>query len=283
VCYRRDDSSASPSTRVFFSQNRPSQLGGATAQWALSLNNGWCLYPKLFNVTNATLTFSYSSNNGSSWTAGASVIPPPTTSFVQSLLPPIISPLGSAFLGPVLVTITTQASGASTYYQLTGATYGVPQLYSGPFLVNQPGNTTVLAYSVKAGSLTSTTTLATYIISVCSHPNITSVGVAPIDGQGEDTDENPIVSLLGGSRDVSCSSTLRLRYNSSSNRGTTGRFRIARTDGGGDDINAEVYLNNGCDTVISIPTRVCGVDSSTPRIQVRRMSCFLRAPTPSFK
>jgi len=105
---------------------------------------------------------------------------PSTSACALTLAPPQIMPLGFSSIGPVVVNISTTAAGASTYYQLVGAGYSPSKLYTGPITLNQPGNTTVLAYSSKAGALSSITVVTTYIISFCGHRNVSSVGVAPI-------------------------------------------------------------------------------------------------------
>lgn len=124
------------------------------------------------------LAYAVSLNNGSSWTAGGTLTVPAATACVATISPPVILPLGFASVRPVIVTITTTAPGASTFYRLTGAGYSPSQPYAGPFVLDDPGNTTVLAYSAKAGALTSATTVATYVISLSSNPNVTAVGVA---------------------------------------------------------------------------------------------------------
>lgn len=124
------------------------------------------------------LTFATSLNNGSSWTVGGTVTAPAATACVTTLSSPVFSPLGFSAVGPVVVTITTTAPGAATYYQLTGAGYSPSKLYTGPFVLDDPGNTTVLAYSVRAGALNSATVIATYVISLSSNPNVTALGVA---------------------------------------------------------------------------------------------------------
>ena len=182
LCYRLDTNNAPETILIKFSQPLPSPAPAfSTTAWTLSLSNGWCLYAKLFNVSDSyALTFSTSINSGLSWTAGGSVTVPPLSACSSTLSPPIISPLGFSSLGPVVVTLTTTAANAATYYQLTGSGYSPPVLYTGPFILNQPGNTTVLTYSSRAGSLTSIIVVATYIIRYCSNSNITSMGVAPI-------------------------------------------------------------------------------------------------------
>ena len=182
LCYRKDGGDAYPSILLTFSQllPPPSPLLATTA-WSLTLSNGWCLYSKLYNVSDMyPLNFMTSTNNGTSWTPGGSLTVPAATLCASTLSPPIISPLGFSSVGPVIVTVGTSASDAATYYRLTGAGYSPLQLYTSPFILNQPGNTTVLAYSARAGTLSSMTVVSTYIIRHCSSVNVTSVGVAPI-------------------------------------------------------------------------------------------------------
>ena len=182
LCYRSDEGDAYPGVLLTFSQlvPPPSPLLATTA-WSLNLSNGWCLYSKLYNVSDIyPLNFVTSTNNAATGTPGGSLTVPAATLCASTLSPPTISPLGFSSVGPVIVTVGTSASGAATFYRLTGAGYSPLLLYAGPFILNQPGNTTVLAYSAKAGTLPSMTVVATYIIRHCSSPNVTSVGVAPI-------------------------------------------------------------------------------------------------------
>ena len=214
VCYRNDDATALPRILIKFSQPVPSPPAPplATLAWILPLSNGWSLYAKLYNVSAACehglvfnlsrmrpqprasplsadpLTYAVSLTNGSSWTLGGTVTVPAATACVTTLSPPVIMPLGFASVRPVVVTITTTAPGAATFYRLTGAGYSPSQLYVSPFVLDDPGNTTVLAYSAKAGALNSATTVATYVISLSSNPNVTAVGVAcsPYGASGRD-------------------------------------------------------------------------------------------------
>ena len=215
ICYRNDDATALPSILIKLSQPVPSPPAPplATVAWILTLSNGWGLYAKLYNVSDACecelvggpgvsrgssgqacvlspwpprpslpatdpLTFATSLNNGSSWTVGGTVTAPAATACVTTLSSPVFSPLGFSSVGPVVVTIITTAPGAATYYQLTGAGYSPSKLYTGPFVLDDPGNTTVLAYSARAGALSSATVIATYVISLSSNPNVTAQGVS---------------------------------------------------------------------------------------------------------
>lgn len=141
--------------------------------------------PVLYSLAPDPLSFTTSSNNESTWTAGGTVTVPAQTACATTLTPPTIFPLGFSSLGPVVVTLSTTAPGAATYYQLTGAGYSPSALYTGPFIINQPGSTTVLAYSSRAGAVSSQTVVATFIISYCVSRNVSSVGIATIPSSKE--------------------------------------------------------------------------------------------------
>ena len=92
-----------------------------------------------------------------------------------------------------------------------------------------------------------------------------------VTGLSFDTGEDPQVAVVGGLRDAGCNAVLRLRYNSSSNRGLNGHFRLVRYDAGAAPLNADVFLPNGYDSTVSIPQRVCGT-GTTPLLGLARLS-----------
>ena len=288
VCYRYDSPSAPPTRMVTWSQ--PDPASGAILTWSATLSNGWCQYLRLANVTR-TLAYSYS-DDGMTWYAVGSVAVPAATACAASLTPPVISPLGGTYLGAVSVSITTSAASAVSFYTLSGASYTAGAVaYTGPFTLCTPGNTTVTAYSTRAGAATSVLIQSSFVLAISSHPNVTSRGcrllgagaclwvaprrltvlhVASCAGDDDDTGENPLVAVVGGRRDVACDAVLRLRYVSASNSAVTGHFRLVRSDSRAGPINADLWLPNGFDSTIAIPARVCGFGTA-PIFSLQRL------------
>lgn len=181
VCYRNDNGFA-PSS-LFTAWSHPDPFVSGIRRWAASLSNGWCQYLRLTNVTQ-TLSYSFS-NDGFTWTPSGTVSVPVVTACTAALTPPTISPLGGVYNGAVVVSITTTAAGAASFYTLSGAQYTAGAVaYSGPFTLSVPGNTTVTAYSVRAGSINSASIASSFVVQLSAHPSVTSRGCRRIRGQG---------------------------------------------------------------------------------------------------
>ena len=100
----------------------------------------------LASVNASALAFVYSTTNGTAWTQAGTVAVPALTACATALAAPVITPLGGAALGAVTVSIATTATGATTWYALTGASPAPLAVYAGPFVICEPGNTTVQAF-----------------------------------------------------------------------------------------------------------------------------------------
>jgi len=72
-------------------------------------------------VNETTLTYQQSPTK-SSWVVVGSVVPPALSVCAATLASPIISPLGGSIYGAALVSITTVATNATTWFSMTGAT-----------------------------------------------------------------------------------------------------------------------------------------------------------------
>ena len=186
ACYRYDSPSAPASRMVTWSHSADPPGSGGMLTWSTTLSNGWCQYLRLANVTR-TLAFSYSDDGAARYSAG-SVAVPATSSCAASLTPPVIAPLGAAILGAVSVSITTSATGAATFYSLSGAagTTGAVA-YTGPFTLAAPGNTTV-TYSTRAGAATSAIVQSSFALTLSLHPNVTSLSSLPLEAGASEWD-----------------------------------------------------------------------------------------------
>ena len=184
ACYRYDVPAAPSPRYVRWTQLDPGGSGGFF-EWSTAIPNGWCQYLRLPSVTASTLAYSYS-DDGSTWIPSGSVTVPSPTSCSPTLVVPVITPVGGSFNGAVLVTITTASPGATIYYTLLGQQYSAstPVAYTGPILITQPGNTTIVAFAGRVGATSSQSVQSSFIVTLSTNINVTSRGARLLDSSG---------------------------------------------------------------------------------------------------
>jgi hypothetical protein len=120
-------------------------------------------------------------SSGAAFVAGSGLVAPSAAACATQLSSPLVSPpCGSTSAGPLLVTLSGLDPNVSLTYTLSGSASSV---YSGPFLLTNPGQTTLVATAAREGALSSSPLSCSYFVSLTNSTGVVVKAVTPLSSE----------------------------------------------------------------------------------------------------